>query len=520
MPLKKVSSYASAWWKNRILPHFWKGLNFAFLLGLVISIGTCISSNRDNACLRRQNSELKERMSQTQSIMVCRFDKLEDQIRLTKGEMLTEERSADLIAASDEKTKNTLLALKKFDEGDYGAAYKYAEKGNLDDPDLLFMLGWMYYEGNGVAQSLEKAFKCWNISANAGNVKAKFDLAVMYGQGEYVKQDLQKAAEWLTKAAEDEFPPAAFHLGLVYEKGRGVKRSGRKALEWYERAFELGHSHAGYHISEMYRTGRYIERNREKARVWLLKAAESGDAYAAECVVTYVPITVNTMNDIDEMSMLYKMAKQGSFQALCKIINAYEYGIEVERDIEKAYRWCVEGAENGNELLQIRAGDMCLDGTIKGLGFSDAFRWYKMASEGSCVFPDVYYKLGCLYMHGKGVAKDEKRAVELFVLADAANDGLEEAQVALGDAYREGKGVDRNMVEALNWYVKAADADNENALLRLGNIYEKGDGVVANRRLAAKYYKRAREAAIDDKVEEEAEKGLSRVTMEAKECHK
>ena len=154
---------------------------------------------------------------------------------------------------------------------------------------------------------------------------------------------------------------------------------------------------------------------------------------------------------------------------------------------------------------------MCLNGAIKGRDASDAFRWYKMASEGSCVFPDVYYKLGCLYMNGNGVAKDEKRAVELFILADAENDGLEEAQVALGDAYREGKGVDRNIVEALNWYVKAADADNEYALLRLGNIYEKGDGVVADRQIAAKYYKRAREVAYDDNVEEAATKGLSRV---------
>ena len=130
------------------------------------------------------------------------------------------------------------------------------------------------------------------------------------------------------------------------------------------------------------------------------------------------------------------MAKYGSIQAINRIINAYEFGIEVNCDMDKAYKWCVKAAEDGNETFQVRAGDMCLNGAIKGRDASDAFRWYKMASEGSCVFPDVYYKLGCLYMNGNGVAKDEKRAVELFILADAENDGLEEAQVALGEKMR------------------------------------------------------------------------------------
>ena len=505
------------------------------IVSLVVSIGSCISSSKEidelnvkganliaqnNELLARndellvQNNELRREVSNLRKELACQYHEIADGLEYIKGKLMSDAEEKSLIELMEEREKNTLFALKKYDEKDYKLALKYAKKGDLGNSNILFMLGWMHYEGTEMEKSLKEAFNCWNKAADAGNAKAQFDLAVMYAKGEYVKKNLVMAAKYLKMAAESGLPIAAFHLGLVYETGRGVKRSGRKAIEWYEKAFVLGYPHAGYHISKMYKVGCFVERDLDKARIWLLIAAESGDAYATECVAVTAPIVVDAANDIDDESMLYKMAKKGSFVARNRIITAYEYGIEVECDMSKAYKWCVEAAEDGNEVFQVRAGDMCLSGAIKGRNARDAYRWYKMASEGESVFPDVYYKLGCLYMCGNGVEKDEKRAVELFFRADAENDGLEEAQVALGDAYREGRGVDKNMNEALNWYAKAADADNERAFLRLGNIYEKGDGVVVDHRLAAKYYKKAIDKAFDDEVEEEAQKGLLRVTGE------
>ena len=499
------------WWKSSIRPHFWEGCNIGLLLGLIFALGSCVLSSCDNNELQKQNRELKEQIVRMQSYVGCMIDGLDEQLKCIKGEMLPKARVNDLVTEGDEREKNTLLALKKFDEGDYGSAYEYARKGNLDNPELLFMIGWMYYEGNVVKQSMKDAFRSWNKAANAGNVKAKFDLGVMYGKGEYVEQDLQKSAMWLTKAAEDGLPLAAFHLGLAFERGRGVARSGRKALEWYERAFNLGYAHAGYHIANMYEAGRGVEKNHDMARKWFLKASEKGDVYAAERVALTSPIIVNDSNDILEGSMLYNLAKNGSPIARSRIIDAYEYGIDVGRDMSKAYNWCVEAAEDGKSIFQIRAGDMCLSGDVKGRGARDAFAWYKMALDDNYTISDACYKLGCLYMTGNGVAKDEKRAIALFTRADTENDGLEEAQVALGDAYHDGKGVEKDLSEALRWYKKAAETDNANALLRLGNMYEQGEGVASNRLLASQYYERAIEAAFEESVEEEARKGLMRI---------
>lgn len=513
MSLKTKIALARLWIIFNV-PSWVRGtFNLGFVIGLFVSIGSCISSTNDSRELMMQNRALKAKIMQLKIELSDRFDVVDEQLKYIRGQMVSRSSEEELTTKSDELSKNTLLALKKFDEGDYAAAYGYAKQGDLGNADLLFMLGWMYFEGNQVERSLKNVFQCWNKAAHAGHARAQFDLAVMYAKGEYVEKDLAKAVMWLTKAAEADLPEAAFRLGIVFEKGIGVKRSGRAALKWYGKAFELGYVHAGYHIARMYETGKCIELNKDVAKEWFLKSMEKGDSHTVGRMSMSAPIVVDKNNDIVEDSMLYRLAKRGSPIARNKIVDAYCFGVEgIQPDMAKAYKWCVEGAENGDQRFQIRAGDLCLTGGVPGKGESDAFRWYRMATENEVVDPEVFYKLGSLYMTGKGVAKDEKRAVELFTRADTENDGLEEAQVALGDAYRDGKGVEKNLDEAIKWYEKAAEVDNENALLRLGKVYENGEGGETNLVLASQYYERAIEAAFEESVKKEAQKGLIRIT--------
>lgn len=512
MSLKTNIALARLWIAVNV-PSWVRGtFDAGLIISLFVSIGSCISSDNANKELQLQNQELKAQIAKMGAELSARFDAVDEQFEYIKGRMVSSRSEVELAALSDELSKNTLLALKKFDEGDYASAYEFAKQGDLGNADLLFMLGWMYFEGNQVERSLKNAFRCWNKAANAGHARAQIDLAVMYAKGEYVEKDLTKAAMWLKKSAESNLPEAAFRLGMVFEKGIGIKRNGHAALEWYKKAFELGHVHAGYHIARMYETGICVEKNEELAREWFLKAIVQGDLYSIGRMSMDALIIVDEDNNIVEDSILYRKAKSGSSSARSLIVEAYLVGGEqIEPDIAKAYEWCVEGAENGDQLFQIMAGDMCLTGGVPGKGKDDAFRWYRMASEGLDIHPDVYYKLGCLYMEGKGVAKDEAKAVELFMRAEKEIEGMEEAQVALGEAFRMGKGVPKNINEAVKWYEKAAESGNELAFLRLGNLYEEGEGVAKNLSLAADYYEKAMDMAFDEDVEEEARVSLSRV---------
>lgn len=92
------------------------------------------------------------------------------------------------------------------------------------------------------------------------------------------------------------------------------------------------------------------------------------------------------------------------------------------------------------------------------------------------------YHLGMLYYHGRGVAENEKLAVEL--LTKSAKQGNVEAMYQLGNAYTFGNDTSRLVddadVEAAQWYFKAAKAGNVEAQYSLGLLFMAGKGVERN----------------------------------------
>ncbi|GHT84899.1 hypothetical protein AGMMS49960_02270 [Betaproteobacteria bacterium] len=59
-----------------------------------------------------------------------------------------------------------------------------------------------------------------------------------------------------------------------------------------------------------------------------------------------------------------------------------------------------------------------------------------------------------MYMWGRGVSRDDKKAFSLF--EQAAQRGIAGAQVNLGVMYDEGRGVEEDDKKAAEWYRKAA----------------------------------------------------------------
>ena len=67
-----------------------------------------------------------------------------------------------------------------------------------------------------------------------------------------------------------------------------------------------------------------------------------------------------------------------------------------------------------------------------------------------------------------------KRFAEIKI---KAQQGDAKAQFKLGNCYRMGEGVNKDVTEAVKWYRKAAEQDNAEAQLGLGGLYFKGEGV-------------------------------------------
>ena len=97
-----------------------------------------------------------------------------------------------------------------------------------------------------------------------------------------------------------------------------------------------------------------------------------------------------------------------------------------------------------------------------------------------------------MFQTGKGVAQDHAEAVRWY--RKAADQGLAEAQFALGFGYANGQGgLAKDDVQAAFWYRKAADQGEAMAQNALCLMYDEGHGVPQNYALATYWYRRSAE---------------------------
>ena len=112
----------------------------------------------------------------------------------------------------------------------------------------------------------------------AGSPDDQFKLGVMYYDGDGVEQNMQEAFKWFKLAASWKllnFPEALYYVGFMYANGLGVNQNYEKALEWYKRAAAMGDSDSMYEVSSMYYRGQGVKQNTEKALNWYSRAKKA-----------------------------------------------------------------------------------------------------------------------------------------------------------------------------------------------------------------------------------------------------
>ncbi|KAF9908661.1 hypothetical protein EC991_009589 [Linnemannia zychae] len=82
-------------------------------------------------------------------------------------------------------------------------------------------------------------------------------------------------------------------------------------------------------------------------------------------------------------------------------------------------------------------------------------------------------------------------SIDITETTAKASKGNVEAQVALGDMYREGSGVNKDLQAALDWFTKAADQEDPVAQFKIGTLYDNGEGVSRDHSKAEEWYLRA-----------------------------
>jgi len=194
-----------------------------------------------------------------------------------------------------------------------------------------------------------------------------------------------------------------------------------------------------------------------------------------------------------ELSALLTRAREAGLDE--RTIDLAEQG-DATAQCDLAY--CYQGSpftlNSGGEWRQIRKKDPV-----------EAVAWYRLAAEQGLA--EAQCELGRCYQDGRGVEKDPVQAVAWY--RKAAEEGLAgahrsrwrrghrddeyraDAEYELGRCYQDGRGVEKDPVQAVAWYRKAADHHSVNANYELGVMYANGRGVRKNDAVAVRWYRKA-----------------------------
>ncbi len=145
-----------------------------------------------------------------------------------------------------------------------------------DRPGGDFQVGMDAY-ANG---NYKKAMEIWRPLAEAGDPAAQTNLGFLYYQGQGIAQNFEEALKWYRMAAINGYPDAAFNMGVAYSEGKGVKPDAGEARRWYQLAADAGYAPAQVILGNIYFRGDGIAADQKTGAAWYVKAAEQDDVVA------------------------------------------------------------------------------------------------------------------------------------------------------------------------------------------------------------------------------------------------
>lgn len=231
----------------------------------------------------------------------------------------------------------------------------------------------------------------------------------------------------------------------------------------YRKAAEAGEMTAQFSLGEAYRLGQKVARDTAEAVRWLHRAAAQGHPQAARTLQQMQAQGIDITPPADHPAPRQR-------QSLDDLLDSLKPASGPEGD----------GGMDA-PLIAPDADSDPLD--LEGGGAVDVDALKRTDS------PAAWVALGNAYRQGQGVEMDEVEAVSWYTKAAKANDP--HGQYALAVMYDQGLGVRANDTEALRWYLAAAKAGDAQAQYNLANMIRAGRGCPADAKVAEQWYKKA-----------------------------
>lgn len=288
---------------------------------------------------------------------------------------------------------------------------------------------------------------------------------------------INSKCQWYIEQSTNSLADAQLGIYFRFLRGNGLPESDRLALKWLKKSAKNNNSKARYFLSEHYIDGSYYNPVRRK-KGW---------------------------------DMMEELAGQNDADALYFLGRNYFHGLRdrpIER--EKGIAFFTKAANQGYYVAQNELGKIYMDKSFEGYDKDKAIIWHRKAAlEGHTDSIDVMLDL---WKRGEAsLSRQEMEAYNAHISAELnkIEEGRQESnkfhfEQSLRDAdgkrgswggafylaglYKEGKGTETNISEAVRWYEIADERTDWRAAYTLGWMYFKGDGVSENKAEARKWF--------------------------------
>ena len=120
---------------------------------------------------------------------------------------------------------------------DWAHAFEYlTAAAQTEHTQALNALGALYLAGHGTEKNIDKAFTCYQQTAQQGDFEGMINLAVLY----HLQKDDAQAFTWMKKAADGKSPLGQRMLAEFYYAGIGTEIDKNLGLKYYVLAAKQG----------------------------------------------------------------------------------------------------------------------------------------------------------------------------------------------------------------------------------------------------------------------------------------
>ncbi|KAI8371083.1 hypothetical protein BD560DRAFT_396038 [Blakeslea trispora] len=246
----------------------------------------------------------------------------------------------------------------------------------------------------------------------------------------------------------------SYLAGVLFIDGTGVDRDVSRGIDYLTKASESGHEGAGVELakilSDPFKYPKEYDMEKSLAIYEsVVEKQQNRSASSDACALT-------------DLARVY-----------------YEGSATIARDIEKAYTYARRVAGLiGEQFCQFIVGDVLLNPPNQSSHIKQdvqqAVFWLTQSAEQG--FPLAVETLSRLYFEGhvEGIKRDYEQARYWCLIGDDIwPSGLGYCQTCLGDMYRQGLGVPKDLLQSFEYYQKAAtqqDAPQNYARYMLGEM--------------------------------------------------